>query len=81
MRAVRNRTQSIASRPALAHPALFEMLAPSQQGPVYIHLVADGKVVKIGGEFSLDAAQVEAWLAILEAARQHMTVSADHPLG
>lgn len=59
----------------LAHPALFEMLAPSQQGPVYIHLVADGKVVKIGGEFNLNAAQVEAWLAILEAVRHRMKVS------
>jgi hypothetical protein len=68
-------TQSLTCRHVLAHPALFEMLAPSQQGPVYIHLVADGKVVKIGGEFNLNAAQVEAWLAILEAARQRMKVS------
>lgn len=56
----------------LAHPTLFERFAPSQHGPVYIHLVADGKVVKIGSEFNLNATQVEVWLAILEAARQHM---------
>jgi hypothetical protein len=55
-----------------AQPALFEMLAPSQQGPVYVHLAPDAKVAKIGAEFNLDAAQVEAWIAILEAVRERM---------
>jgi hypothetical protein len=55
-----------------AHAVLLEMLAPSQQGPVYVRLVGDAKAVKIGSEFNLNAAQVQSWLAILEAARDQM---------
>jgi hypothetical protein len=55
-----------------AHAVLFEMLAPSQQGPVYVRLVGDAKAVKIGSEFNLNAAQVQSWLAILEAAKDQM---------
>jgi hypothetical protein len=54
------------------HPVLFEMLAPSQQGPVYVRLIGDAKVVKIGGEFNLNVAQVQAWIGILEAAKDQM---------
>ena len=54
------------------HPVLFEMLAPSLQGPVYVTLVADGKLVKIGGEFNLSADQVEKWISILEAVQNRM---------
>jgi hypothetical protein len=56
----------------LDHPVLFEMLAPSQQGPVYVRLAADAKLVKIGGEFDLNVAQVDAWIAILQAMKDHM---------
>jgi hypothetical protein len=56
----------------LDHTVLFEMLAPSQQGPVYVRLVSDAKLVKIGGEFNLNVAQVEAWIAVLKAMRDHM---------
>jgi hypothetical protein len=57
-----------------AHPVLLEMLAPSQQGPVYIRLAGDANAVKIGSEFNLNAAQVQAWIAILEAAKDQMRV-------
>jgi hypothetical protein len=50
------------------------MLAPSQQGPVYVRLAGDAKAVKIGSEFNLNAAQVQAWIAILEAAKDQMGV-------
>jgi hypothetical protein len=56
----------------LDHTVLFEMLAPSQQGPVYVRLVPDAKFVRIGGEFDLNVAQVEAWVAILKAMKGHM---------
>jgi hypothetical protein len=56
----------------LAHPTLFEMLAPSQQGPVYMRLVTNGNLLKIGGEFNLNAAQVDAWIAILEVVQERI---------
>ena len=56
----------------LAHPVLFEMLAPSQQGPVYVRLVGNEKLVKIGTEFNLNAAQVQTWIVILEAAKDQL---------
>ena len=55
-----------------AHPVLFEMLAPSQQGPVYVRLAGNEKLVKIGTEFNLNAAQVQAWIVILEAAKDQL---------
>jgi len=54
------------------HSALFEMLAPSLQGSVYVTLVGDGRLLKIGGEFNLSADQVETWISILEAVQDKM---------
>jgi hypothetical protein len=54
------------------HSVLFEMLAPSLQGPVYVTLVGDGRLLKIGGEFNLSADQVETWISILEAVQDKM---------
>ena len=48
------------------------MHAPSQQGPVYVRLVGNEELVKIGTEFNLNAAQVQAWIVILEAAKDQL---------
>jgi hypothetical protein len=56
----------------LDHPVLFEMLAPSQQGPAYVRMLGDAMVVTIGSEFNLNAAQVQAWIAVLAEAKNHM---------
>jgi len=48
------------------------MHAPSQQGPVYVRLVGNEELVKIGTEFNLNAAQVQTWIVILEAAKDQL---------
>ena len=55
-----------------AQPGVFEMLAPSLQGPVYVRLLVNEKLLKIGSEFNLSADQVDAWIDILEAAQERM---------
>ena len=51
---------------------LLEMKARSQHGPLYVRLVAKRKVLQIGDELDLDGAPVQAWIAILDAARECM---------
>jgi hypothetical protein len=53
-------------------PAVLEKLAPSLQGPVYLRLAANQKLLKVGGEFDLSAEQVSAWIEILEAVQDRM---------
>jgi hypothetical protein len=53
-------------------PELLEFLAPSLQGPVYVRLGANDRLLKIGGEFNLSVEQVERWINILEAFQRRM---------
>jgi hypothetical protein len=57
---------------APARSTLLEFLAPTLQGPVYVRLGANYRLLKIGGEFNLSAEQVERWIDILEAFQERM---------
>jgi hypothetical protein len=60
------------SESTAAQRSVFEMLAPTLQGPVYVRVAADGVRLDIGGEYQLDADQVDRWLAILALSKQRM---------
>lgn len=63
-----------------SYPILFEALAPSLQGVVYLRLSADARLLRVGADFDLTASHVEKWIAALTDVRDRMNSRLEPPV-